>query len=707
MKKIASYILIMCLVGVSAYAGISAIQEADTFAENALKTGSFPLAFQHSTTSPWKASGGKVQSTNKDDNSEGWFSTTFELTFNATLSFEWYVSSEGADALVFNVDGQDVNSISGTAYNNFVEYTHMLVPGVHTLKWSYKKDGSSSQGMDEGQVKNIFITPDAFVVAGIGRPVCDNQVYYGNVTVGTPITKDIHLTNVGTEAIIISSITTEAPFSIGTYPATVNSLQKVTIPVTLTPTTEGNIEGKVIITTDYGTREIVLKAYSGTFSHIYNVVTPGSLNTLIPEEELLNITSLKLTGDINKTDFDFLKINAVTLKTLDLSELTFEKNTIAESFFSSITNIETIILPTSITQIGNYAFSESSSLKEIIIPDGVLSIGASAFQNCPALENITLPSALRTLGGNAFQGCSNLKKIELPELLSTIEGYTFSGCTSLETVKIGNGVTSVGGYYQSPVFEGCDNITTLVIGDGLTTLNNQFSGKTKLANVTLGKGFKELNGTFNGCTALETITLPEHLRVIGNSTFQECTNLTTINIPDSIRTIGSSAFYNCGKLDNIVLKDSLNSIGDNAFVNCASLKSIAIPDKVETLQQSTFNGCTSLETVKIGNGVTNIGGYYQYAVFEGCNNITTLVIGDGLTTLNNQFSGKTKLANVTLGKGFKELNGTFNGCTALETITLPEHLRVIGNSTFQECTNLTTINIPDSIRTIGSSAFKE
>ncbi|MGG6495280.1 UNVERIFIED_CONTAM: leucine-rich repeat domain-containing protein, partial [Bacteroidetes bacterium 56_B9] len=96
-----------------------------------------------------------------------------------------------------------------------------------------------------------------------------------------------------------------------------------------------------------------------------------------------------------------------------------------------------------------------------------------------------------------------------------------------------------------------------------------------------------------------------------------------------------------------------------------------------------------LETVKIGNGVTNIGGYYQYAVFEGCNNITTLVIGDGLTTLNNQFSGKTKLANVTLGKGFKELNGTFNGCTALETITLPEHLRVIGNSTFQECTNLT------------------
>ena len=61
MKKIASYILIMCLVGVSAYAGMSAIQETDTFAENALKVGSFPLAFQHSATDAWTASGGKCK----------------------------------------------------------------------------------------------------------------------------------------------------------------------------------------------------------------------------------------------------------------------------------------------------------------------------------------------------------------------------------------------------------------------------------------------------------------------------------------------------------------------------------------------------------------------------------------------------------------------------------------------------------------------
>ncbi|MBD9093614.1 MAG: hypothetical protein EGQ20_13945, partial [Bacteroides oleiciplenus] len=550
---------------------MSAIQETDTFAENALKEGSFPLTFQHSTTNAWSAGGGKVQSTNKDDNSEGWFSTTFELTFDATISFEWYVNSEYSDRLYFYVDGREIQSIGGTDMANFSEVTHQLAPGVHTIKWSYQKNGGTTAGFDEAQVRNIFITPDAFVVAGVGRPICDSQIYFGNVTVNTPITKEVHLTNIGTEAVTINSITTEAPFSIGDYTQTISSLQKITIPVTLTSTTEGNIEGKAIVSTNYGTKEITLRAYSGAFSHQYNVTTPGTINTLIPEAELPNIISVKLSGSINKTDIDFLKIKATALKTLDLSEATLENNTVGNSFFHSSTTLETIILPTGITRIESSAFAESPSLKQVVIPESVNFIGSQAFLNCPALESIALPSALRTLEGSSFQGCTNLKEVVIPELLQNIDGYAFTGCSGLETVKIGNGVTSLGGYYQTPVFEGCDNLTTLVIGDGITKLNNQFTGKTKLTSVTLGKNLQELHGTFNGCTALETITLPDELRTIGDNTFNGCTGLTTINFPDSTRTIGTTAFYNCSKLNGIILNDSLKNIGEQAFTNCSSL----------------------------------------------------------------------------------------------------------------------------------------
>ena len=87
MKKILLYICMICLSGLSAYAGIQQLQTTDgNFAANALKEGSFPLTFdQESTTTPWvTANNGVVTSGNKDANSEVGFSTTFNLSFDAT-----------------------------------------------------------------------------------------------------------------------------------------------------------------------------------------------------------------------------------------------------------------------------------------------------------------------------------------------------------------------------------------------------------------------------------------------------------------------------------------------------------------------------------------------------------------------------------------------------------------------------------------------
>lgn len=593
MKKIASYILIMCLIGAYAYAGMFAVQETDTFAENALKEGSFPLTFTHSDSHQWKASGGMVQSTNHEDNSEGWFSTTIEVNFQTTVSFEWTVSSEYYyDGAMFHVDGEHISSIHSTDLNGaYKTVSHVLAPGVHTLRWSYHKNESGTDGLDEAKVRNIFISPDAFVVAGIGRPICDSQIYFGNVTVNTPVTHNLNLMNIGTEKLTINSVITEALFSVGEYTTEIASLQKVTIPVTLTPTAEGSIEGKVVISTDYGTREVTLKAYCGTYSHQYAVPTPGALNITIPESEVLAVTALKLTGEINQTDIAFLKTSTTALKTLDLSEATLEGDTktLWDNVFQSTTNIETLILPNSITGIGSSVFTGSTSLKQIVIPEKVEAIGTSVFRDCSALENIALPSALRTLGNSAFQGSTNLREIVIPEYVKTIEYNTFNGCTALEKVVIGNGVTNIS--TSSDTFYGCDNLTTIIIGDGVTQLSDQFSGKTKLANVTLGKGLKELNGSFNGCTALETITLPDSLRTIEYNSFRNCSALKAINIPDSIRTIGQSAFGGCSNLTSIVLNDSLRTIGPSAFFSCSGLTEIIIPDKVKSIEYGTFSGC--------------------------------------------------------------------------------------------------------------------
>ena len=51
-----------------------------------------------------------------------------------------------------------------------------------------------------------------------------------------------------------------------------------------------------------------------------------------------------------------------------------------------------IIIPDSVTTIGDYAF-EGSALESITIPDSVTSIGMGAFQNCTNLTSITIPDS--------------------------------------------------------------------------------------------------------------------------------------------------------------------------------------------------------------------------------------------------------------------------------------------------------------------------
>lgn len=590
MKKIASYILIMCLVGVSAYAGMSAIQETDTFAENALKVGSFPLAFQHSATDAWTASGGKVQSTNKTDGSEGWFSTTLELMFDATVSFEWYVNSENSDPLCFYVDDAVAGSISGTEMSSFSDYSYKLKAGKHNLKWVYRKDVSVSTGLDIAQVKNIYIDPNAFVVSGIARPICESQIYFGNVALNTPTAKNIHLQNIGTEELIINSVNATESFTVGNYSKNITSLQSIDIPITLTGTVEGMVEGKVTIVTNYGTKEVSLKGYCGTISHTYAVATPGSLSNSIPAGETSTITSLKLTGTINETDITFIKINMPATTILDLSEALFNENQIPSSCFKDATTLETIILPISTIGINDYAFAGCTSLKKIILSESITHISSYAFQNCSALEEIALPTKLRDLGNNAFEGCNRLASITIPEFILNINSGTFNECTALTQVVFpdslevigesafkGTGLTSIAipnkvKSLPNLAFASCPNLTTVVLGDSLQDIVADyyptFFESTNITSVTFGAGMKVINHAFYNQPNLTTVVLKNSVTTIGNSAFMGCTALNSINIPSKIRTIESRAFNDCSNLKDITLPDSLRTLGSHAFSGC-------------------------------------------------------------------------------------------------------------------------------------------
>ena len=99
---------------------------------------------------------------------------------------------------------------------------------------------------------------------------------------------------------------------------------------------------------------------------------------------------------------------------------------------SYITKIE---IPSSVTDIGNFAFSGCSGLKSIMIPSSVTDIGDYAFYDCSGLTSITIPSSVTSIGVQSFCHCSGLTSITIPSSVTNIGNLAFFyGCSNLKTI---------------------------------------------------------------------------------------------------------------------------------------------------------------------------------------------------------------------------------------------------------------------------------
>ena len=84
---------------------------------------------------------------------------------------------------------------------------------------------------------------------------------------------------------------------------------------------------------------------------------------------------------------------------------------ISQGCFADCDRLTTIILPETVTIIGDKAFSGCDNLRGIYIPEGVLSIGADALAGCPSLEAVSFPASTAEIGDGCLDQCDSLKFI--------------------------------------------------------------------------------------------------------------------------------------------------------------------------------------------------------------------------------------------------------------------------------------------------------
>lgn len=153
----------------------------------------------------------------------------------------------------------------------------------------------------------------------------------------------------------------------------------------------------------------------------------------------------------------------------------------------TVANITSVLIPDTVTYIGDYAFADCSSLKEIKIPDSVTSIGEKAFAYCSSLESVELSNNIKELFCT-FVSCENLKSVTIPESVIYING-AFDGCLNLKSLIIPESVETFfldfGGSYA-------DEFSLTILSDDLyirqswgydtiwSIFNNIYDGKIKI-----------------------------------------------------------------------------------------------------------------------------------------------------------------------------------------------------------------------------------
>jgi len=106
---------------------------------------------------------------------------------------------------------------------------------------------------------------------------------------------------------------------------------------------------------------------------------------------------------------------------------------IKENVFNSVYNLREVVLPSTLTKIGDYAFA-STNLNEVNIPSSVKTIGNYAFYSIYNLNKITLNEGLESIGDYAFSSDRSIDKIIIPATVKSMGKSVFG--TGVNTIEI-------------------------------------------------------------------------------------------------------------------------------------------------------------------------------------------------------------------------------------------------------------------------------
>ena len=397
---------------------------------------------------------------------------------------------------------------------------------------------------------------------------------------------------------------------------------------------------------------------------------------------------------INSGLWDFVTFDRVTVRTIVIPS---SVTSIGDSTFEGCSALVSVTIPLSVTSIGDYAFNRCRLLARLVIPSSVTSIGHRAFAYCSSLASLEIASSVTSIGDCAFRNTS-LASLTIPPSVTSIGDGTFYDCTLLISVAIPPSVTSIG----DCAFYDCRSLASLTIPSSVTRINmSTFNGCSSLVSLAIPSSVTSIRAfAFNGCSSLASLAIPTSVIWIGHHAFNGCSSLASLAIPSTVfgLEIGVGAFEGCSSLRYVILPSSVTRVRREVFEGCSSLATVEIPASVRLIEERAFNECSSLTTVvfnsfmEITPSVTSIGD----SAFFGCSALASFEIPSSVTDIgDNAFKGCTSFRSITIPPSVARIGEcAFDGCTSVDFAIIKGYDTSLDGTPFKDCSNLRIVILP-------------